>query len=64
METVVLENIRAFNSKKFDGAWDVLEKWLNFNVDADYFAPIWATDDNWEHLYTFQLFVREARKDE
>jgi hypothetical protein len=64
METVILENPQTFNSKEYDDEWDMFEEWLNLDYEIDYDAPIWADGDNWEQLYTFQLFVREARKDE
>jgi hypothetical protein len=63
METVILENPQTYNNSEYDEEWEVFEEWLSFDADP-LLAGVWATDDNWEHLYTFQLFVREARKDE
>jgi hypothetical protein len=60
METVILENVKTYNSR--DEEWEVFEEW--YDETDPMVAGVWATNDTWEHLYTFQLFVREARKDE
>jgi hypothetical protein len=59
METVLLETPETYNNELYDDEWDVFNEWI-----GDGMVGVWATDDNWDHLYTFQLFVREARKDE
>jgi hypothetical protein len=62
METVLLETPETYNNELYDDEWEIFEDWID--MEREPYAPVIATDVNWEHLYTFQLFVREARKDE
>jgi hypothetical protein len=62
METVLLETIETFNNSDYDDEWDVFNDW--FDASDPLSETVWAYEDNWEQMYTFQLFVREARKDE
>jgi hypothetical protein len=63
METVLLLNPQIYMNELYDNEVGVFLSWCvndREHVDCsmgDLFIP-------WEQLYTFQLFVREARKDE
>jgi hypothetical protein len=66
METTLLENLETFRNWDYDEEWEIFLSWMDEDADSwgDYDMMGAPQPQHWEHLYTFQLFVREARKDE
>lgn len=63
MNTVLLLNIKTFNNPDYDDEWQVFFEWTKL-TGTQHVLPAIATRHNWKQIYTFQLLVKEARKDE
>jgi hypothetical protein len=60
--TTLLLNPQTYDNEFYDDDVEVFMEWAyNDSETVRCSSAGWVP---WEHLYTFQLFVREARKDE